>query len=144
VPAFTVVGAYTLQAAISAVHARAVRPEDTDWRRIVALYDLLLRADPSPIVQLNRAVAVAMRDGPAAGIPLIEALLEPLQDYHLVHAALADLQRRLGHTQQAKIAYEKALELSRQEPEQRFLRKRLDELSKAQAPDRLLAGGETR
>ena len=144
VPAFTVVGAYTLQAAISAVHARAARPEETDWRRIVALYDLLLRADPSPIVQLNRAVAVAMRDGAEAGIPLIEALLEPLRDYHLVHAALADLHRRLGHAEEARKAYKKALELSRQEPEQRFLRKRLDELSKSAAPDRLMAGGETR
>ncbi len=144
VPAFTVVGAYTLQAAISAVHARAVTPEDTDWRRIVALYDLLLRADPSPVVQLNRAVAVAMRDGAGAGVALIEELLEPLQDYHLAHAALADMHRRLGQREQARASYERALELSRQEPEQRFLRKRLAELSKMAPAGRLITGGETR
>lgn len=140
--AFTV-GAYTLQAAISAVHARAATPEDTDWPRIVALYDLLLRADPSPIVRLNRAVAVAMRDGPAAGIALVEELLEPLQDYHLAHAALADLHRRMGETERARASYERALELSRQEPEQRFLRKRLQELSNTLRPDRLIPGGES-
>lgn len=144
VPAFTVVGAYTLQAAISAVHARAARPEDTDWGRMVALYDLLLRADPSPIVQLNRAVAVAMRDGAEAGIPLIQELLGPLQDYHLAHAALADMYRRLGQAEPARAAYAKALELSRQEPEQRFLRKRLAELSKSAPAGRPGSGGETR
>ncbi|MBX3171039.1 MAG: RNA polymerase sigma factor [Candidatus Eremiobacteraeota bacterium] len=138
------VGAYALQAAISALHARAATPEDTDWRRIVALYDLLLRADPSPIIQLNRAVAVAMRDGAAAGISLIEGLLEPLRDYHLAHAALADMHRRLGQTEAARTAYEKALELSRQEPEQRFLRKRLAELSKTAPASRLIVGGESR
>jgi RNA polymerase sigma-70 factor (ECF subfamily) len=136
------VGAYTLQAAISAEHARARQPEDTDWGRIVALYDLLLRAEPSPIVQLNRAVAVAMRDGPAAGLPLVEVLLEPLQDYHLAHAAQADLYRRLGQADKAAAAYRRALELARQEPEQRFLRKRLEELSISLKPVRPHHGGE--
>jgi len=138
VPAFTVVGPYTLQAAISAVHAT---PGDTDWRRIVALYDLLLRADPSPIVQLNRAVAVAMRDGAAAGVPLIEGLLEELKEYHLAHAALADLHRRLGHREQARQAYERALELARQDEDRRFLEKRLQQLSISATPVRLNAGG---
>ena len=138
------VGPYSLQAAISAVHARAQRPEDTDWPRIVALYDLLQRADPSPIVQLNRAVAVAMRDGAEAGLPLIQDLLEPLQDYYLAHAALADLHRRSGHVDQARAAYQRALELARQEPDQRFLQKRLAELSNSPTPDRLVSGGERR
>lgn len=138
VPAFTVVGPYTLQAAISAVHAT---PGDTDWRRIVALYDLLLRADPSPIVQLNRAVAVAMRDGAAAGVPLIEGLLEELKEYHLAHAALADLHRRMGHREQARQAYERALELARQDEDRRFLEKRLQQLSISATPVRLNAGG---
>lgn len=139
---YTEIGPYTLQAAISAVHARARRPEDTDWKRIVALYDLLQRADPSPIVQLNRAVALAMRDGAQAGIPLIEALLEPLQDYYLAHAALADLHRRCGHLEPARQAYQRALELARQEPDRRFLQKRLAELSNSVRPDRLTIGGE--
>lgn len=138
------VGAYTLQAAISAEHARARHPEDTDWSRIVALYDLLLRAEPSPIVQLNRAVAVAMRDGPEAGLKLVEALLEPLQDYHLVHAAQADLYRRLDRPEPAAAAYQRALELARQEPEQRFLRKRLAEVSIWTEPVRPTSGGENR
>lgn len=134
----TVVGAYTLQAAISAVHCTA---GETDWRRIVALYDLLLRAHPSPIVQLNRAVAVAMRDGAEAGIPLIEALLEELQDYHLAHAALADLHRRLGNTDQARCAYQRALDLARQDEDRRFLEKRLQQLSISANPVRLKDGG---
>ncbi|MBS2036774.1 RNA polymerase sigma factor [bacterium] len=136
------VGAYALQASISAEHARAVHPQDTDWDRIVALYDLLLRADPSPIVQLNRAVAVAMRDGPAIALPLVEALLQPLSDYHLVHAVQADFYRRLGQPVQAESAYRKALLLARQEPEKRFLEKRLSELSISDRAVRQLGGGE--
>lgn len=134
-------GAYALQAAISAEHARAARAEDTDWSRIVTLYDLLGRADPSPVVQLNRAVAVAMRDGPEAALPLVESLLEPLSDYHLVYAAQADLYRRLGIFKQAREAYEKALVLARQPSEQRFLQKRLWELSKSAAVIRPISGG---
>ena len=120
-------GPYTLQAAIAAVHAEAVTPEATDWAQIVALYDALARIDPSPVVALNRAVAVAMRDGPEAGLALIDALLEggELRDYHLAHAARAELCRRLGRTAEARLAYERALALTRQEPERRFLERRL-------------------
>jgi RNA polymerase sigma-70 factor (ECF subfamily) len=123
-------GPYTLQAAISAVHAEASRPEATDWIQITGLYDVLLRADPSPIVELNRAVAVAMRDGPEAGLRLIDGLLsrEMLADYHLIHSARADLLRRLGRKAEAAAAYRRALDLTRQEPERRFLEKRLSEL----------------
>jgi RNA polymerase sigma-70 factor, ECF subfamily len=123
-------GPYTLQAAIAAVHAEAASPDDTDWPQIVALYDVLARIDPSPVVELNRAVAVAMRDGPGAGIALIDGILGrgELQDYHLAHAALADLYRRLGANAPARAAYERALALTRQEPEQRFLERRLAEL----------------
>ena len=126
------VGGYSLQAAIAAVHARASTPAATDWREIVALYDVLARIEPSPIVDLNRAVAVAMRDGPAAGLALIEALLAggDLDDYHLAHAAHADLCRRLGRTEQARASYERAIALARQEPERRFLQRRLVELSR--------------
>jgi len=126
------VGGYSLQAAIAAVHARASTPDATDWREIVALYDVLARIEPSPIVDLNRAVAVAMRDGPAAGLALIEALLArgDLDDYHLAHAAHADLCRRLGRTEQARASYERAIALARQEPERRFLQRRLVELSR--------------
>jgi RNA polymerase sigma-70 factor (ECF subfamily) len=121
-------GPYTIQAAIAAVHARAA---DTDWGRIVALYDLLNRATPSPIVELNRAVAIAMRDGPVAGLALIDDLHKrgELLDYHLAHAARADLYRRLGRTADARKAYERALDLARQEPERRFLERRLRDLS---------------
>jgi RNA polymerase sigma-70 factor (ECF subfamily) len=123
-------GPYTLQAAIAAVHAEAASADATDWSEIVGLYDVLLRAEPSPVVELNRAVAVAMRDGPAAGLVLIEAIHArgDLQDYHLAHAAQADLCRRLGQTAQARAAYERALALTRQEPERRFLKRRLAEL----------------
>jgi RNA polymerase sigma-70 factor (ECF subfamily) len=125
------IGPYTLQAAISAVHADAATPEDTDWRQILALYDVLSQVTPSPIVELNRAVAVAMRDGPEAGIALIDAILSrgDLAEYHLAHAARADFFRRLGKAADARSSYEQALALARQEPERRFLEARLAELS---------------
>jgi RNA polymerase sigma-70 factor (ECF subfamily) len=125
------VGPYTLQAAIAAAHAEAPTAAATDWDRIVGLYDLLARADPSPVVELNRAVAVVMRDGPAAGLALIDAILErgQLHGYHLAHAARADLLRRLGRTAEARDAYRRALQLTRQEPERRFIRRRLGELA---------------
>ena len=124
-------GPYTLQAAIAAVHAEAPSTLETDWPQIVALYDLLSQADPSPIIALNRAVAVAMRDGPVKGLALVETLLEggELADYHLAHAARADLYRRLGKSSEARASYERALALTKQEPERRFLEKRLAELS---------------
>ncbi len=124
------VGPYALQAAISAVHAEAAETAATDWAQITGLYDLLLRIEPSPVVELNRAVAVAMRDGPAAGLALVEALLErgELGDYRLAHAARADLCRRLGRHDEARAAYRRALELTRQAPERRFLERRLAEL----------------
>jgi len=123
-------GPYTLQAAIAAVHAGARHAAATDWAQIVGLYDVLARADPSPVVELNRAVAVAMRDGPSAGLVLIDALLGrgDLRDYHLAHSARADLCRRLGRTAEARAAYKRALGLTRQEPERRFLERRLGEL----------------
>ena len=123
-------GPYALQAAIAAVHADAVSADATDWSEIVGLYDVLLRADPSPVIELNRAVAVAMRDGPAAGLALIDAILArgDLEDYHLAHAARADLCRRLGQTAQARASYTRAIALARQEPERRFLARRLTEL----------------
>jgi RNA polymerase sigma-70 factor (ECF subfamily) len=123
-------GVYTLQAAIAAVHANAATPAQTDWAQIVALYDVLARAEPSPVIELNRAVAVAMRDGPAAGLELIDSILAhgDLLDYHLAHAARADLQRRLGKNADARESYRRALALARQGPEQRFLLKRLAEL----------------
>jgi len=124
------VGTYTVQAAIAAVHAQAASPAVTDWTQIVALYDLLMRADPSPVVELNRAVAVAMRDGPVAGLALIDAILArgDLTNYHLAHAARADLCRRLGRTTEARTSYERALSLTQQEPERRFLERRLGKL----------------
>jgi RNA polymerase sigma-70 factor, ECF subfamily len=124
------IGAFTLQAAISAVHAAAGTAIQTDWNRIVVLYSVMQRIDSSPIVELNRAVAVAMRDGPAAGLVLIDAILErgDLVDYHLTHAARAELCRRSGKMSDAKSAYERALSLARQEPERRFLTRRLSEL----------------
>ena len=124
-------GPYTLQAAIAAVHAEAPSSVATDWAQIVGLYDVLMRADPSPIVELNRAVAVAMRDGAQAGLALVDAILSrgELSDYRLAHAARADLCRRLGRREDARAAYERALGLTRQEPERRFLARRLAELS---------------
>ena len=124
-------GPYTLQAAIAAVHAAAPNASATDWSEIVALYDLLRRLEPSPVIELNRAVALAMRDGPAAGLDVIDTLLArgELQNYHLAHAARADLCRRLGRTAEARASYERALGLAQQEPERRFLERRLAELS---------------
>jgi RNA polymerase sigma-70 factor (ECF subfamily) len=124
-------GPYTVQAAISAVHADAADPAATDWTQIVALYDVLARMVLSPVVELNRAVAVAMRDGPAAGLALIDALLAhgDLSDYHLAHAARADLCRRLDRADEARQSYQRALALARQEPERRFLENRLAELA---------------
>jgi RNA polymerase sigma-70 factor (ECF subfamily) len=124
------VGAYTLQAAIAAVHAAAPSAVATDWRQIAALYDALLALNPSPVVELNRAVAVAMRDGPAAGLTLIDGILSrgDLDGYHLAHAARADLLRRLGRRDDARAAYERALAAAQQEPERRFLTKRLQHL----------------
>jgi RNA polymerase sigma-70 factor (ECF subfamily) len=121
------IGPYTLQAAIPAVHAEAAGFAATDWTQIVGLYDVLMRADPSPVIELNRAVAVAMRNGPAVGLGLVDAILArgELQDYHLAHAARADLCRRLGRTGEAAASYRRALELARQEPERRFLESRL-------------------
>ncbi|MFZ0063744.1 MAG: RNA polymerase sigma factor [Pyrinomonadaceae bacterium] len=123
-------GAYTLQAAIAAVHAEAESTAVTDWRQIVALYDRLLRIHPSPVVQLNRAVAIAMRDGPEAGLTHIDALLEhgELANYYLAHSARADMYRRLGRTSEARSSYEKALALTQQEPERQFLQERIRQL----------------
>jgi RNA polymerase sigma-70 factor (ECF subfamily) len=123
-------GPYAVQAAIAAVHAAAPTAADTDWRRVVSLYDALVAMTPSPVVELNRAVAVAMRDGPAAGLALIDAVLGrgDLDAYHLAHAARADLLRRLGRRDAARTAYERALALALQEPERRFLSKRLSQL----------------
>jgi len=129
-------GPYTLQAAIAAVHAEAPSAAATDWAQIVRLYDVLAQANPSPVVGLNRAVAVAMRDGPSAGLALVDAILErgDLADYHLAHAARADLCRRLGRTDEARAAYERALGLTRQEPERRFLEQRLEALTPGPSP----------
>ena len=123
-------GPYALQAAIAAVHANAVRAGATDWDEIVGLYDVLLNIEPTSVVELNRAVAIAMRDGPAAGVALIEAILArgDLRDYHLAHAARADMWRQIGKTSQARAAYKRAIALARQGPERRFLERRLAEL----------------
>ena len=123
-------GAYTLQAAIAAVHAESPSAASTDWRQIKLLYDRLLEIQPSPVVELNRAVAVAMYEGPEQGLHLIDALLarEELSSYHLAHSARADLCRRLGRIPEARASYEKALALAQQEPERRFLLRRLQEL----------------
>jgi RNA polymerase sigma-70 factor (ECF subfamily) len=121
-------GPYSLQAAIAAVHAEAPSAAATDWSEIIGLYDVLARLDPSPVVALNRAVAVAMRDGPEAGLLLVEKLLPPLAAYHLAHAVHADLCRRAGRKHDAVASYRKALSLARQEPERRFLERRLAEL----------------
>ena len=128
-------GSYTLQAAIAAVHAEAESVAATNWRQIVALYDRLLRIQPSPVVELNRAVVIAMRDGPEAGLAHIDAVLGDssgkqgeLANYYLAHSARADVCRRLGRTAEARASYEKALALTQQEPERRFLARRLEEL----------------
>jgi RNA polymerase sigma-70 factor, ECF subfamily len=125
-------GAYALQAAIAALHAEAPSTASTDWAQIVALYEVMLRADPSPVVELNRAVAIAMRDGPAAGLALIDALLGRgvLDDYRFAHAARADLCRRLGRAAEAQASYRRALELTQPGPERRFIERRLAELEK--------------
>ncbi len=123
-------GSYTLQAAIAAVHAEAESVAATDWRQIVALYDRLAQIQPSPVVQLNRAVAIAMRDGPEAGLSQIDVLLEhgELANYYLAHSARADMYRRLGRTSEARSSYEKALALTQQEPERQFLQERIRQL----------------
>jgi RNA polymerase sigma-70 factor (ECF subfamily) len=123
-------GPYTLQAAIAAVHAQASRATETDWAEIVGLYDALARLEPSPIVELNRAVAVAMREGPQAGLALVDAILDrgELADYHLAHSVRADMCRRLGRGEEARCSYQKALSLALQEPEKRLLKRRLEEL----------------
>jgi RNA polymerase sigma-70 factor (ECF subfamily) len=123
-------GPYTLQAAIAAVHAEAATAEATDWDQIVALYDVLARIEPSPVVELNRAAALAMRDGPLAGLERVDAILEEgnLDNYHLAHAARADMCRRLGRIAEARASYQRALELVQQEPERRFLERRLASL----------------
>ena len=124
------VGQYTLQAAIAAVHAEAKEAISTDWAQIVGLYDALLRANPSPVIELNRAVAVAMRGGPATGLAIIDQILErgDLQDYYLAHSARADLRQRLHRTPEAVTSYKRALSLAWQEPARRFLERRLHEL----------------
>ena len=123
-------GPYTLQAAIAAVHSEASGARATDWPQIVGLYDVLLRTDPSPVIELNRAAAIAMRDGPEAGLALIDAILVrgDLTDYHLAHAARGDLCRRIGRAEEGIIAYKRALELATQESERRFIARRLEEL----------------
>ena len=124
------VGSYTVQAAIATAHAQASTAAMTDWAQIVGLYTLLLQAESSPVIELNRAVAVAMRDGPSAGLELVDAILKrgDLDTYHLAHAARADLCRRLGRTKEARTSYQRALSLTQQEPERQFLEKRLNEL----------------
>ncbi|MGB9449918.1 MAG: DUF6596 domain-containing protein, partial [Candidatus Acidiferrum sp.] len=123
-------GSYTLQAAIAAVHAQAESVAVTNWGQIVALYDRLVQIQPSPVVDLNRAVAIAMRDGPEAGLKQIEAVLEEgeLANYYLAHSARADMYRRLGRTNEARSSYEKALALTQQEPERQFLQERIRQL----------------
>jgi RNA polymerase sigma-70 factor (ECF subfamily) len=123
-------GPYCLQAAIAAVHAEAPSVDETDWAQIVGLYDVLLRAVPSPVIELNRAAALSKRDGPLAGLSLVEAILErgELLDYHLAHSARAEFCRQLGRVEQAREAYERALELTQQEPERRFIEGRLKAL----------------
>ena len=123
-------GPYTLQAAIAAVHAEAATADATDWAQIVGLYDVLARADPSPVIELNRAAAIAMHDGPEAGLAIVDAIMArgDLDGYHPAHSARADLCRRLGRTADARAAYQRALELVQQEPARRFLEKRLREL----------------
>jgi RNA polymerase sigma-70 factor (ECF subfamily) len=124
------IGRYTIQAAIAAIHAEASDAGQTDWGQIVGLYDVLFRIDPSAVVELNRAVAVAMRDGPLAGLELVDAILRrgELAEYHLAHSARAELCRRLGRSQEARQSYERALRFARQEPERRFLARRMNSL----------------
>ena len=126
-------GPYSIQAAIAAVHAGSADAATTDWAEIVGLYDLLSRVEPSPVVELNRAVAVAMRDGPAAGLALVDAILDrgDLREYRLAHAARADLCRRLGRAADARVSYKRALALTKQEPERRFLEKRIQQLTRS-------------
>lgn len=123
-------GPYALQAAIAAVHAEAPTAKATDWKQICGLYDVLLRVDPSPVIELNRAIAIAMRDGPAAGLEIVERILSrgDLRNYYLAHASRADLHRRLGHRGEATVSYQRALTLVRQEPARHFLERRLKEL----------------
>ena len=123
-------GPYSIQAAIAAVHAQAPSVAATDWAQIVSLYDLLLRVVPSPVIELNRAVAVAMRDGPEVGLVLVDGILDrgELTGYHLAHAVRADLCRRMGNTVGARASYERALGLAEQEPERRFLARRIADL----------------
>jgi RNA polymerase sigma-70 factor (ECF subfamily) len=123
-------GPYTIQAAIAAMHAEATSVDATDWREVVGLYDVLLQMDPSPVIELNRAVGIAMRDGPAAGLAIVDAILArgDLREYRLAHAARADLLRRLGRKEDARAAYARALTLTRLDPERRFLQRRLGEL----------------
>jgi len=123
-------GPYTLQAAIAALHAEAARPDATDWAQIAGLYSLLLRMHPSPVVELNRAVAIAMHKGPEAGLQQIDAILErrELNDYHLAHAARAELCRKIGRTNEARVSWERALALAQQDPERRFIERKLSEL----------------
>ena len=127
-------GAYAIQAAIAALHAEAPSTAATDWAEIVGLYDLLRQSDPSPVIELNRAVAIAMRDGPAAGLALVDAILDrgDLREYRLAHAARAELCRRVGRVVDARQSFERALALTRQEPERRFLEKRINSLSMAE------------
>jgi RNA polymerase sigma-70 factor, ECF subfamily len=126
------VGPFAIQAAIAAAHVRSGAAEETNWSEIVGLYDLLMRAQPSPLVELNRGVALAMRDGPAAGLAVVDALLErgELADYHFAHAARADFLRRLERPDEARDAYAQALALAQQEPERRFLTRRMAELAR--------------
>ena len=138
-------GSYTIQAAISAVHAEASTPADTDWAEIVGLYDVLMRNEPSPVVELNRSVAIAMRDGPGAGLQLIDAILKrgDLADYRLAHAARADLCRRLGRIADARASYERAIALTQQAAERRFLERQLADLQpSAPAPSSSSSQGE--
>jgi RNA polymerase sigma-70 factor (ECF subfamily) len=130
-------GPYTLQAAIVALHAQAPSVGETDWEEIVALYDVLSRADPSPVIELNRAVAIAMRDGPKRGLEIIDGILDrgELTDYQPAHAARADMYRRLARNVEARESYQRALALTRQEPERRFLERRLDDLMTGDGPD---------
>ena len=125
------IGPYSIQAAIAAVHAEAVDPSATDWQQIASLYDVLMHVEPSPVVELNRAAAIAMRDGPTAGLDLIDGILARggLASYHLAHAARGDLCRRLGRMPDAKASYERALGLARQDPERRFFERRLREVT---------------
>jgi RNA polymerase sigma-70 factor (ECF subfamily) len=124
-------GPYSIQAAIAAVHAEAPAPAATDWGEIVGLYDVLLRMSPSPVIELNRAVAVGMRDGPETGLAIIDAIFRrgDLRDYRFAHAARADFCRRLGRVEEAADSYHRALQLTQQGPERRFIERRLTELS---------------